>query len=270
MQPLELSHGFSPASVRAISWHLLPDPAKEAVDVEAHWVRSPWGSGSWAWEPTEVGAPEVVAGKQEPTKVVAWPRKLTGMGSWGMLSWSSWRQRLMHGERACSGGPSLPFMCHLTVVLCFCGGPRLLLKTPLVVSVPHFSPFRLSLCSQHQSLGLSSKPRVPAPSPCTYQQTHVSGWKAQCDGMTVCVGLSLSCLPQPIFALSSEPLKLPFFPDWSPWWCGTFPGCENLSSFSASSQRCRSHPAFLIFFFLLSYLVTWRSCLSFQGFEVFS
>ena len=120
------------------------------------------------------------------------------------------------------------------------------------------------------SLGLSSKPRVTAPSPHPYQWTRVSGWGTQGSGTTVRVGLSLSCLPltgccallqaseAPFLSrLISPPVRLPWV--WEPLLC-----------FSSTPPGAQVSSHFLYFFFFpLSYPVTWRSFLSFEVFEVF-
>ena len=137
---------------------------------------------------------------------------------------------------------------------------------------PHSSPFRLSWHSQYQSsprVCLSSKSCVRAPSPCLHQHTHVSAWSTQDGGMDrPC--RCLFALPATNWLLHSE---APFMSQPISPLVRALPRLQHFSP-SAPSQGCRSRPAStfassFFFFFLLSYLVTWRSFLSFQVFEVF-
>ena len=96
------------------------------------------------------------------------------------------------------------------------------------------------------SLGLFYKLHVPAPSFCLRQWTHLSGWGMR----AICVGLTLSCLPQTeCGALHQQPPKLPFCPNWSPSWWG-----EPLFSFSSPPPGMQ-----VLYFFLCSYFYLFLS-----------
>ena len=89
----------------------------------------------------------------------------------------------MRGERGCNGSPTPPFMHLLTMALHFHGRSGLLLGTAPFGAVPHSSPFTLfPQPTSVLSLGLSSRPRDPAPSPRPYQWMRVSDWGVQGSG----------------------------------------------------------------------------------------
>ena len=142
-------------------------------------------------------------------------------------------------------GPT-PALTHLppTVASCCYGRPRLTLCTPSVVATPGSQP-------QYSPCILLLKPKLqhPAPLP-TLVDMHLMlgnvGWQYR---PSVQVSLHCACRNL-VAALSSEALKLPLWSDWSLCWWGSFPGCRNLSSFTVSSQECRSWPSsFLSLFF---------------------
>ena len=111
-----------------------------------------------------------------------WGRNPQG-GGWGMLFWSPQRQRLWCGERGARAASPLPLLCaplNNGALLLWWDG--LLPWTPLVMAVPHASPFALSLSSQLISPGLSSRPQVSAPGPHQCQWMCVSGWDTQGGG----------------------------------------------------------------------------------------
>ena len=122
--------------------------------------------------------------------------------------------------------------------------------------------FRLSPHSQLQSYGLASEAWVLAPSPCMHRQICITGWGVQWGGPDHLCFWSLFCLPQGIFStcrkvsspLSSEPLKLPFCPGWSPsWWMGV-PRMRDSFPFTTPSQgHFKYFP--LVFSILLKYMV---------------
>ena len=174
----------------------------------------------------------------------------TGAGrGWGASSWRPWR--LAGRERGCGveGGG-----LQSTMVLCFYGGPGLRPWTLLAVAVPRFSSFRLSLCHQPQS----SPPVCPVnpqfqplltPANVCLRLGRQGQWHDQLP--TLC-----SACHKPITALSSEPLKPLFYPDWSPCQWRGFRGSRDISAFSVPSQ---GHRFYLTssFFPLFSYPVLW-------------
>ena len=92
---------------------------------------------------------------------------------------------------------ALSFVCHSTVVLCFCGDLGFLHKHSWLWSSSLPSPQAVS--SQPTavtSLGLLSKPHVPAPSLSAHWQTPSQPGVRRAVAWTICVGLTLSCLPQ--------------------------------------------------------------------------
>ena len=100
-----------------------------------------------------------------------------------------WGKRLQ-----CWPHPSL-LHCHLTMALRFCGSPGFChehswLQHPTLQPLQAVSTQPPTVLSP----GLSSKPCVPAPSPCPYQWTCLSGWGVQ-SGDTDCLCRSLSVLP---------------------------------------------------------------------------
>ena len=123
----------------------------------------------------------------------------------------------------------------------------------------------LSLGSDLQSPSLSSQPSPTLAG----EQTSLSGWLVLVGTDPLCRNFS-ALLCTPVFALSSMAPKLPLHPPPYPpnprlhqW--RVFLVCGNFSSFTAHSQRCRSHPYSFVsvfFFFLLPYPGTCKvSCL---------
>ena len=118
----------------------------------------------------------------------------------------------------------------------------------------------LSLGSDRWSLSLSSQP----PATPVGEQTSLSAWWVLVGTYPLCG--NLSALPSAPLLLCSPP-RLGSFPPTQACLCQWrgFLVCGNFSSFTAPSQRCRSHPYSFVsvfFFFLLSYSVTWGfSCL---------
>ena len=172
--------------------------------------------------------------------------------------WACW-------EWGCYGG-ALPFSSRV----CVNNGASMVDRVPSCTHPqlwpgPHSSPFGL-LCAANPSRlptsvfwspSFSTKPpRIPTDAPLRL------GSAARWPGLSVLVFLhSASC--KLVAALSSEPLKLPFCPSWSPHWWRGLPGWGNLSSFTAPSQDS------FFFFFLLSYPVTWWSFLQLWLYEIF-
>ena len=169
-----------------------------------------------------------------------WLRQVLG----GSTLW----QGLVLEKRGYNGSPSPPFTHLLIMVLCFRSGSGFLLWTPLAVAYT-LQPL-LAVSAQPiavLSLGLSSKPWVPAPSPGLYQMdTPISSWGLQGGGRDH-LYRSLSVLPTANQLLLS-PLKLPVYIDHSPCQWEGFSGYRNISSFSIVSQGCRSYPSSCFFF----------------------
>ena len=105
-------------------------------------------------------------------------------------------------------------------------------------STPQRNPLRLSSRSKPQpsSQGLPPKPEPQHPAcACPPRQATQAG---DCQAALPSVQVSLRfALSTPVAVLSSKTLKLPLCPhQW-----GDFPACGNISSFTAPSQKCRSH-----------------------------
>ena len=111
---------------------------------------------------------------------------------------------------------------------------------------PHSYPLRPSPHSWQQSSPwvCSPNPQVPAPSPCAYRRTHVSGWDAHGCGMHCLCG-SHSVLPATDRLLHSPPglRSSTSVPADLPTSEGAFPVQEPLLFFSFSLQGHRSRPA---------------------------
>ena len=162
-------------------------------------------------------------------------------------------------ERGCCG--KLPLsptaLCTpLTIVLCFYGGPGLLLWPLLDVAVSHSSPFRLSLFRQHHVCPLNPEFQQLA---LTCTSRCVSGWGAQGGATDRLCSLSLFCLSMTscsVLLWASEAL----FSSWLIFLSVRelllsftfFPGVQVLS-------------CFLFFFFLLFYLGYVDTFLVFSG-----
>ena len=156
----------------------------EGVEVATDWGSCAHSGGrERRWRPNEA---------HEPALVGAPPSACRGRG------------RHM-GREAAMATP--PFARHSTMALCLCGRPGFLRGLSWLQSSSLLSPRAVSAQpAAVLSPGLLSKPHVPAPSPCPY----LSGWVMQRCGMTVCGGLTLSCLPQTgCYALLRAP-KAPF------------------------------------------------------------
>ena len=256
-----------------------------------HWVYKA-GGGSSGINP-QITQPQGEDSDFSPAPVVAWP---VGIGS-------DFSPASMCGQPACmlpelvevephqlwalqewgyySVGSAPPFMCLLTVVFHFYGGPRLLLHTPPphpVAACPTLYPLQAISAKPTPvlSLGLSSEAWVSAPSPCAHEQMCILGWGVQW-GDTDYLCSSLSVLPAASWLLHSS-LNL-----WSSLPVpadlltheGGFPGWGNLPSFTAPSQGHRScHNSYFSLFFsfiLHGYMVIFltifdcpRSCASIQ------
>ena len=101
-------------------------------------LHSTWASAVISTPPLHVGnlpvsvprATEAVARVREPVQVGVGQCSTRGMRAFpgGSLSWSLWRLGLACRERGCSGCPSPPFTCHLTMMLRFYGGPAIFSK----------------------------------------------------------------------------------------------------------------------------------------------
>lgn len=157
--------------------------------------------------------------------------------------WSCW-------EWGCYGPSSLPVQWGFYV------RPGLHYVHNLFWPRPQFSPFKLFLCSQCQSSiqvyprssSFSIQPRC-APAEVYLRLASTLRWPELYMLVSPC-----SACHRPVVALSFGPLKLFLCPSWSPHQCGDLAQCKNLSSPSAPSQGCKSHPAssFLPFSFILS------------------
>ena len=142
---------------------------------------------------------------------------------------------------------ALPFAHHLTMVPHFPGGPVFLLQpsrlwSPSLLLSQAASPLPTAIPSP----GPPSKPHSPAPSHPLHQETHNSGWGAQCcdtdhTHRSHSVPPSTDQLPHsPLIPQSPEGLSLsPLIP--SPW---VGPSeCGNLFSSLAPLQGRQSCPA---------------------------
>ena len=121
--------------------------------------------GDWGeWVAQERGR-EVMVGAQELALTGALPSARGGTGL------------CMRREAAMA---ALPFVHHSTMVLCCYGSLHFLHKHSWLQSSSLPAP---QAVSSHPtavpSLGLLSKPHIPAPSPCAHQWTPVSGWGVQ-------------------------------------------------------------------------------------------
>ena len=160
-----------------------------------------------------------------------------------------------------------PTAYHSTAVPCFYGRPGFLHKhSQLQIS---FLPTPQAVSSQPMAVlspGLLSIPHVPTPSPCKYQWAHVPVWGMQgCGTYHLHKSHSVLSATDQLFHPPPRPSDAPLLSQLiSP--SGGFPTCGNLSS-SAPHKGCRFHPTssplLFPFFFLSSYLVMWRSFLSF-------
>ena len=173
-----------------------------------------------------------------------WGRNPQG-GGWGMLFWSPQRQWLWCGERGVRAASPLPLLCaplNSGALLLWWDG--LLPWTPLVMAVPHASPFALSLSSQLISPGLSSRPQVSAPGPYLCQWMCVSGWDTQGGGPDGPRG-SRSVLPA-----TNRLLHFPLS-RWSlsPHWLRELSRAWEIYICPALSQGYKSCPASSFFFF---------------------
>ena len=124
---------------------------------------------------------------------------------------------------------------------------------PVVALHPPNPPY----CLHKTNSGPLSRSLLQTPHTSThphpYQQMCISGWSEQevCTDH-LCVSSFCPACHRPAVVLSSKLQRLLFCPNWSHCWCGDSPGCRNLSSPSASSQRHRSWPAFTSFFFFFT------------------
>ena len=146
-------------------------------------------------------------------------------------------------KEAAMAGPTPPFEHHFTIVLHFCGRPMLSSvythPTPTGFQpVQWSSPFRLSLLSQPQSSSqvgpLKPKFHHPVPTPTS---TCVSrAGEHRMVAQTICVSLSLFCLPQTGCCALLRACKVPFvFRLISPLVKG-LPRVRKPSSFTVPSQ----------------------------------
>ena len=142
---------------------------------------------------------------------MAGARKLALVGDFPS-TWQGWG--LARGEREVAMAAPPPAH-HSTVAPCFCAVWVSSTSIPSY-AFPPSGPLRLSPHSQ-----LQSSPRVCSPIPtfqlsapvCTGGHTFQSGVH-RAVARTVCVGLTLSCLPQTgHFILLLQPQMLPFCPD---------------------------------------------------------
>ena len=89
------------------------------------------------------------------------------------------------------------FVCHSTVALCFYGSLGLLHEHSWLWSSTLLSLQAVSIQpTAVLSADLLSQPHIPALSPAPHQWTYVSGGAHRAVALTICVGLTLSCLPQ--------------------------------------------------------------------------
>ena len=155
-----------------------------------------------------------------------------------------------------------PLAHHSTKALHFCGSLGFLHKHSRLQSSSLPSPQAVSLQpTAVPSLGLLSKPHVPAPRPCAHQRTPISGWGSQgCGTDHLC--RSHSVLPATDQLLHSPPTaaEAPILSQLMSPLERVFPRCGNLSSPSAPSHQGRrscptSSPLPFPFFFPLSCLV---------------
>ena len=90
-----------------------------------------------------------------------------------------------------------PAACHSTVAPCFCGSLGFLHKHSRLWISSLSSPQAVS--SQPTAVllpALLSNPYIPALSPRVDWGTHVQSGACRAAARTICVGLTLSCLPQ--------------------------------------------------------------------------
>ena len=159
--------------------------------------------------------------------------------------------------RRCSESPLLTH--PETMISCLFGSSRLLPGLPLA-SCGALAPFRLCSRSQPQSSpwDLTSEARASAPSPHPPQQVSRQASQAgECwSALILCAAISLLCPLYPcccalLRGSKASPLPTPRLYQWR-----GFLVRGNFSSFTAPSQRCRSHPYSFVsvfFFFLLPY-----------------
>ena len=178
-----------------------------------------------------------------------------------------------------------PLLTHLeTIVSWLLGSSRLstVLSSRLLVQILQFlpvshgalAPFRLCSHSQPQSSpwDLTSKAWTSAPSPHPTQWVSRQASKAGGCWSTLisCVGISPLCPLHPccctLFHGSKDsPQHTPRIHQWR-----GFLVCGNFSSFTAPSQRCRSHPySFVSFLFCFALPRYMGSFLPFGRSEVF-
>ena len=181
---------------------------------------------------------------------------------------------LVHGERGCYGisHPTLPFMCHLTMVLSFYGRPSLLPHTPWLW--PHHTPAPSGCLhaantsplprSDLQSLTFSIQP-LPIPAEARLRLGHSEQWQ----GLSVQVSLCSAC-HRPVAALSSKPLKPPSTACRLISLVRGLPRVWEHFLFYSFFPGVQVTARFLFFSLLLFYPVMWRSFLSFQVSEVSS
>ena len=151
----------------------------------------------------------------------------------------------------CGGSPQpLPSSAHVNngVSVVDLGS---FLCTPLIVSWTTLQALQVVSLQPTPvlSLGLSSEDQVSAPS-LLHTPVDLCLGLGSVGKWPLCCSLCSDCCKLAAL-LSSEPLKLPFCPIWSPHWWRGFPGWGNFSSFTAPFQGCRPHPD--SFLFLLSY-----------------
>ena len=126
----------------------------------------------------------------------------------------------------------------------------LLARTALVIAIPHSSPFRLSLSSQLKSspqvCPLNPKFQLPA-TICASGCASQAGTRRMVDQIAW-AGLCPLCLNKPVAAFSSEPLKLPFCPCFSPHWLRELSRAWEIDIFPALFQGYKSYPASSFYF----------------------
>ena len=209
----------------------------------------PWVQESWLWRGRGVwGSEPVAVGVRESALAGALPNAHGGRG------WCMGREASM---------ATLPFVCPSTMALCFYGDPGFFQEDSWLRSSFLPSPQAVSLQrTAVLSLGLLSKPHVPAPSP----WARVSVWDMQgC-------GLDPLCRSHSVLPATDRLLHSPLSPQSSPsvpddlLSVGGLPQMwEPVLTFS-STQGCRSHPAsspLPFSFFLSSYPVMQESFLCF-------
>ena len=181
-------------------------------------------------------------GAQDPVPAAALP-STQGFRGWHI------------GREASMAAP--PLAHHSTMAFHFYDSPGFLHKHSQLWSFSLPSSQALSSCQQESS------PWVCSPNPMFQQPVPVctSGHRSQtavCRVMarTICVCLTLSCLPQTsCWALLWAP-EAPLCPSWSLCHWGGFSGCRNLSSPSAFSSGAQVLSHFLSSSFsLLSFIL---------------